>query len=443
MGFYPIQEAYFGKTPGIMKCYNAFSKFRSKYVGLMSYRPTINTDDDLINFNRAMEEEFGFSLFELYVINSTQMNAYTRYITATHFENPKAALRRTKTGIKYAPEAKLTCIVSIYTGLLLRPEFTDAEVFAIILHEVGHNFQEALSDSITALTVGGTVMNYLLAILNMLFGSYDTLVVLLKDQFFGQLVKTINILGAKLSRDKGAIGAVVGWCSTFKNAISDTVSTLGQAAAGLIPFTGLLAALQQLPSLAINRLINPSMAAARITGEYSADSFPVMYGFGAEMASGLQKMGNARGTLGFADKAIENSFLNSYYQFNLLPLYVVTGIFDEHPTTLARVKNIVEKSVHELKSQEIDPKLKKQLLAEAKQCQDTFNDIYDKAQHMDKSQKQVFYNAFNVWIHDMTGSDAKQWAKDMFDLHADADRNISNAPLYDSKKLPINMITLK
>ena len=445
MGFYPIQEAYYGKTPGIMECYEAFSKFRSKYVTQtgMRYRPTINRDDDLIEFNRCMEREFGFSNFELYVINSTQMNAYTRYITSAHFEHPKQALRKTKEGIKYDPSAKLTCIVSIYTGLLLRPEFTDGEVFAIILHEIGHNFQEALSDNITALTVSGWVMAYIWAIVSLVLGDPSGIRDLLKDNLFGKLIKSIHTLAAKISRDKGMLGGVIGYFSTFGHVIKDAFESIGQAITGLVPFSGLALAISQLPSRFFALIFNKPMAASRIMGEYSADSFPVMYGFGPEMASGLAKMGNARGTLGFADAAVENSFLNTYYQFNMLPAYVILGLFDEHPTTLARVKGVLEKSIHELESEDIDPKLKKQLLAEAKKTQDTFNDIYEKAQKMDKSQKQVLYNAVSAWIYNQTGSDAKQWAKDMFDLHADADKNIKNASVYDDRpSIPISRVKL-
>ena len=46
---------------------------------------------------------------------------------------------------KFKKEAGYAAIVCIYAGLIFNPNYSTEEIMAIIMHEIGHNFQEAIS----------------------------------------------------------------------------------------------------------------------------------------------------------------------------------------------------------------------------------------------------------------------------------------------------------
>ena len=58
----PINEVYFGQTPGIMRCFEAFSAWRSKYTTdsrLYMMNTAAEKDPLLGKFITEMEREFG------------------------------------------------------------------------------------------------------------------------------------------------------------------------------------------------------------------------------------------------------------------------------------------------------------------------------------------------------------------------------------------------
>jgi hypothetical protein len=59
-----LNETYFGRTPGITRCYNAFCDFRDKYASASFLRGIKNIDcdhdKDLRRFVFEMERQFGF-----------------------------------------------------------------------------------------------------------------------------------------------------------------------------------------------------------------------------------------------------------------------------------------------------------------------------------------------------------------------------------------------
>jgi len=393
MALYPIHEAYFGKTPEILALADQFSKFRRKYVtgSIFKYSPTINTDEDLIKFNRMMEDTFGFQVFELYIINSTQVNAYTHGMTETRFEKVSKALIRTKDGIKYDTKYGFCCLTCIYTGLLLNNEYTDDEIFAIILHEIGHNFQESLVKDIKDLNILSYVFSFITAIINAFKGDFNELVKLTGDSLVGRYIKNIRAAGAKFTRNKGAASSIINYFATFKNVLSDTFLSVGQVLIGLVPFSGLLLSLIDLPTRIINTVFNLPRHVSNVAGEYLADSFAVMYGYGPETASAQRKINNA--TTGFADEAVQKTkVLNAIYQFNLVPILATASMFDEHPSSLARVKNTVDSLEKELQNENLDPKMKKKIIEDAKKCKKEFDEFYKQASSLNPEQKKVIYN---------------------------------------------------
>lgn len=98
------------------------------------------------NFNRLIEKAFKLEAFNLIVQISDSYNAYTVpigvVIDAPNANNLKVD---SKSGFNYNYCKDSSLIVFIYSTLLFDMQFTDGEIMGIIMHEIGHNFQHAIS----------------------------------------------------------------------------------------------------------------------------------------------------------------------------------------------------------------------------------------------------------------------------------------------------------
>ena len=162
-----INEVYFGKTSGIQKIEAQLSKFRNKYINTKN-RP--NSDPDLLKLNRLVEDQFGFGCFSLVVDYHPIPAASTIPIDFSF----NAAKKRDsymvdKNTYKFKKEYDYTCIVSMTTGLIFNDYFTDEEVMACLLSELGMNFymcfeerNAVLSNIYNATAIANTVVDTIL-----------------------------------------------------------------------------------------------------------------------------------------------------------------------------------------------------------------------------------------------------------------------------------------
>ena len=75
-----INEVYFGQTPGIMRCFDAFSAWRQKYVTDSKFFMLSNgaeTDPLLLKFEREVEREFNIASFSFVIENNDMANMCT------------------------------------------------------------------------------------------------------------------------------------------------------------------------------------------------------------------------------------------------------------------------------------------------------------------------------------------------------------------------------
>lgn len=447
MGIYSIavNEVYYGRTPEIEACYQQFSKFRQKHISntVFKYDVNINMDPDLIKFNRMMEDCFGFDTFELYIENSQQMNAYTVGVARNPTVDLSKVLVKTSKGIKYNKDAKIVALTYIYTGLLMDSNFTDGEIFAIILHEIGHNFQQQLVKPLVGLSSIGLVLGLFIEIMNsILTGKFDKV---LQDFRGLGLYLSNNIRGVvaffqKLARNNNTLNIIINWLVMFKNMIFDTITDVTTAVVGFIPFSGWIAgAIDLISHTSIASLFMLPWKANGVAGEYFADSFPVIYGFGPEMSSGIYKLDNAKGQLGIVTNAVEsNGLLRAVYNFNMTPAFAIGTMFDEHPTYIARMKGMSKTLEKELEKEKLDPKMRKIIKEDLDSVNKNFNTVVEMARKMDKKQKNKFFSSFCLFMYNITGSDNKQWVKDAIDVNKETDKTLDSLP-----ESPIEKIKFK
>lgn len=174
-----VNEAYFGRTPGITRCFNAFCDFRDQYVGhgfINSIRHIdIDHDKNLKLFCKEMEREFGLDSFSFIVKNDPTVNMATYPIYFKSNRRPKDNVEVTKYGYKFKKDIEMSIIIISYTGLLLDEKYSNEQVFATVLHEVGHNFQEYLNGNVHSLTSGIAIIQIINDLILLLSGNPDVL----------------------------------------------------------------------------------------------------------------------------------------------------------------------------------------------------------------------------------------------------------------------------
>ena len=141
-----VNEAYFGKTSEILAIEQQLHIFRNKYMGSYVLNTGVNSDPDLIKFDRMMEDYFGFGCFTMKIINEPLVNGMTCPVDYRFDVNRSADdLIATKKGFKFKKEFDYSLLMYTYSGVIFNDEFEDGEIMALILHEVGHNFNSALN----------------------------------------------------------------------------------------------------------------------------------------------------------------------------------------------------------------------------------------------------------------------------------------------------------
>lgn len=443
MALYPINEVYFGRTPQIQKTFEQFCRFRDKFrsnkIGAR-YNPNINQDPDLITFNRMMEDLFGFGTFELYIMPGTALDGFTIPVTrATTIKDPKSLLIKTSSGIKYDKKANLGVLVIITSGFLVRDEFNDEELFGIILHEIGHNFQEALVSSISNISSIMLVTGYIMDIIEFVLTLNPSLLVgmtqgvIARNNFFRNTI----LKGIEELRKNTAFNAFVQYCHNIYAFSKDFVNMVLDAINGFTPI--LFNIVRVFPIIIINMLkglLFMPLRLHRTAEENVADSFATMYGFGPALSSALFKFRTIKGTSGFAKEAIEGiPIIKDIISLNQLPLQLIMLTMDEHPTEYARSQNMIETLEYDLDNSKLDPKMRKTIQKDIDGIKSNINNIDYMLKNKPNEVSDIFGIIFQREIYHATGGDTRNFVKDIIPHKKNMDTTI--------KDLPITKVKLK
>lgn len=374
-----INEAYFGRTPGINRCFNAFCDFRQKYVSSSISRGAVyidaDHDKDLRLFISEMERQFGFESFSFIVRNSLSENMCTIPIIFHEQGIPvKANIKKfitiDKEGYHFVPDARMSCIIIAYAQMLFNKEYSDEEAFAIVLHEVGHNFQKFINGSMTNLSL----------VRSNLF-LYSIIWEILKIEDLNDLIdvtvssllvssrthRTVSKLFNKLTSDttRNNLYSYFNFISAILKApkeISRAITIIP-----LAPIYGLIAGFKNLV-----KTLNPIgliFHSYDYQGERIADAFPSYYGFGQARISTELDDGVADMFGGGAKLVGDIPLIGHLYNFMLLPAYILITVGDEHPMSATRAKSTLDSMKADLNDPALSPKLRKALQKEIEETE--------------------------------------------------------------------------
>lgn len=380
-GNIPLNEAYFGKTKELLAAEQQLDKFRNKYIGRYILNMRINSDPDLLEFDRMIEKIFGFGCFTLHIHNEASCNAFTQPIDYRYdYANPSDNIITDEKGYKFKSKYDYACILGIYSGLIFNDNFTTPEIMAILLHEIGHNFNSAINKPNGVFLNTFVMINYLI---NMLMAASPVNLINMINQTnsyrkivdkAGKSMREYNSMPVVVYDAFIQVIAILKNCGgVVSNAIR--VLTLGIATTALAFAQGVTQILKNPITLIIKTF---GVKLGYLTEE-SADNFVTMYGYGSELSNALAKMKDKAGS---ASSLVMGNFdnipiISTIMHFNEVPAFLLLSIFDAHPNNVSRVKDQIALLKRELEKEDIDPKMAKYIKSDIEACEDALNVLID------------------------------------------------------------------
>lgn len=422
-----LREVYYGENANLREMQKCISNFRKD---LFEKRITarLNTHPEIKRFNRLAEKEFGFKGFCLHIDPAQTVNAYTfpLYYNFNQFNPDKNLMSNlvvTNKGYRFKKEAEYVCYVCVYRGIMNDRRLSDREVMAIILHEIGHNFQAAISDVQSGLS-GTSLILYLINTIYRILCTGD-----IELLFASCFSVPFTLIGGIQKFLKGYDEILYNYFPNYYH-ITDVIETI----VGILryPVDRILRAINmmlRLPTLPIKLMIrlNPLSlilfySTGDFRGEKMADNFPTMYGYGPDLASAVTKieinkdMDKVRIPL---VSPVIGIIENTYRLLITIP--------DEHPAVITRINDQLEYLEKELNSEDFDPKFKKEVKDSIKNIQEQLDFITSTHYKGALSDYQYSNHLYQLTLYKLFGGDpmdlAYKWGGD--DIHRDV-QNVYN-----------------
>lgn len=373
-----LDEAYAGETQFIKDFIELISKARAPYVGKM--KKPIKGNKDFIKIGEMLADEFGFYSVDFSVPFDLSMNAFTYPITMSidkSIVDVKPKFIKDK-GFKYDQISKMCIIVAVTAGVWFNEKFTDREIVAAILHEIGHSFvlqSERMVDIIEAnrLSIAYSVINQIIIHLATLqfYNIPSDIKLLMNTSNRGREI--INKVNKELANNP--LFAPLNGISTVFNYLSTSVMQVFREILSLTMANKILS----LPFAVINKIFSvfskPAIAASR-SQEYLSDSFATTYGLGPEITSFLMKIEFDPGAYGiYTEKLISKiPILGALHKSLDIPVLLLSNSISTHPSTPARINKILEELNKELKDSDLSPKTKQAVKENIKQLEKIKNE---------------------------------------------------------------------
>lgn len=401
-----LNEAYFGKSKELLEIEKLLDQYRQKYLGkYLLIGSAANTDKILVKINRLFEQQFGFGDFALFIIDTSDMNAFTFSIDGrydTNVNKNKLVNEKTFKFNRYCDYAVITCI---FAGLIFNPKFTTEEILGIILHEIGHNFYAALSTTNTifsscdkAVDVASTIHDIYTIFkanekdLQQVVDAVQNIEgrVITSPLKSNMTVRAIAKAIKKANEKKTDINVAVYDCLSCLYigwAIARIINTIRQWILILaVPIRWFAAFIEHWMKRTISTIKDPFHMLRLPNGfrnERTADNFATMYGYGPALTSGLMKFEMAESdpdVLKKLPKAVP--IISCLFDSLMLPFRLINTAIDPHPLEIQRLTDQIRMLDEEMKKSNLDPKMKKRIQKDVDKMKDCLNTSIDTSRNI-------------------------------------------------------------
>ena len=398
-----LNEAYLGKTKELKHMEDLIDKIRKKYedkgtvfYGFDTMFKGIENSKEWQDLRQAFEDTFGFYSVTLVLLTDTEIpNAYTLPMHLTLDANVRApfAVQVKGKGIKYDKKHKFCTMIAISSSLLFSNKISSGEVLAVLLHEVGHNFDTAVLPGYVGIPLLQTIIN------------------------------AVEIFSGKGGMDLGLTLDFLLALFTPTRILNNSISNFIQKSPGLLHikhlFTGFinfvphlfdiitkivypLLHMNTIPNIVAGLMYAPVVVAQKILianvfsypKETFADSFATLLGYGPELQSALVKFNY------IIDENIdvykiysEIPLIGHWMGLNIYVFEHFYSLVDGHPNFNARLKTSIRLLEKDLEDPRIDKKTKYQVKDDLKKL----NKLYDEFNKLSDSDKEMFSN--NNYAH--------------------------------------------
>lgn len=375
-----LNELYVGETEFIERLIQAVSEARRPYVGRLQ-RP-ITGDRSLIRIGDMIAEEFGFCGVSFMVPFNTSLNAFTYPVTMS-LDKPVRSLKpqyNSKLGMKHAPVNQLCIMIIVTSGIWFNPKFTDREVTAAILHEVGHSFVVQTDRIMPILETARLVMILEIAYeayISLLTANVSSATKAIKDIVYSNnSTKSLMIAIDRIVAENPLFSGI----SNVRDYVYGVLfQVLKEVAAVMSPGYKLAAIPMTLYTTIINMLIMQPLINLKRSQEYLSDSFAGMYGLGPELSSFLTKIEYSPSAGGSVIEAITNQIpiIGALNESLNIPILLITNTTSSHPSTVARVKKLIAELEKEVNNSDLSASTKKALKANIENLKENEKKLLD------------------------------------------------------------------
>ena len=384
-----INEVYFGHTSGIDALFNLYCDWREPLVSKTKYytgtlKNIYNKDMQVFRENTC--KQFGFRSFSYSVLPFNNVNSFT-FTSLLPTRAPNMITIDKNYGYKFKPEANVGSVVAVFPDLIFSPDFTSEENFAIFLHEIGHNFQNAANNTLYSLNLVTSIISaFTFPITSLVLNDLTYNIV----NFIQNKLSSVDILGKLYS--------IVSICIyTYTKAIS---IIRGWQDFFLMPLGYILSFLNKLEKF-LYSLLDFSHVESYLDERF-ADGFAASYGYGGALASALEKMSLPIVPDPILDDLISKMPIVGHIMEALcIPGMMLIGIIDVHPRTASRLYSIIKDLKQDLNDPSLSPEMKKQLQKDIDEYEKAIKTYFDDKTDL-KNPRMISAN-IQKWMYDRGG----------------------------------------
>lgn len=347
-----IQETQF-ENPKIKKMESVIHELREKYMYNGNVNK-INTDSLVKELSTLFEEAFGFYSFQLSVEPNHQYNAYTCPLSSKiDIYNYRKCVVKDNQGLRFSPAARVNTAAVITSGLLLDSNFTDREIVAILLHEIGHNFSDSINGTL------GVFSNFKKVL-------FIPVILIQPQNVSNKFRGTATKFNENMRRNNPELVSAFNAVKHFFGDVGYVMLNVNRLLS-TIPQFALNNLMNTLQNTAMDIIKNPVGSVMNVVfkffgkeDEYTSDSFVAMYGYGPDLASGLLKFDRHNPTA--VDEVFKSGeFGAAWFAFFVESTDVISQLLsDNHPSTAKRLLNVLDTLEKEYSKDYINPKFKKE-----------------------------------------------------------------------------------
>ena len=406
-----VDEAYIGKQPNLLAMEKCIDRIRKKYyekydiLDLVLLK-NVEHDPDWTRLVELLEEQFGFysvtlTLYELIPSGMGSMpNACTLplHFDPVYMAKLRPNLKVDSKHIRYDKKAKFCTLITVNPKLMFSKELTSAEVLAILLHEIGHNFEVA--------TLTATLPFHYIHLITVWSQTlaYDNpfSIALLGTLFLNPARKIFSDSYKEVQKDPvlSQIYAFMQYCFQYiilaggfsiKMAIYFCIVRPFEQILPAVIFDNLTSIVHTISS------INPiqiAFAQLRYVSEKYSDSFVTLHGYGPEFASAMRKCHTMGDVFGIYEVIQTTPILGHIFGLNDWIFDHIMSVLDGHPDDATRMLTQVNVLEADLKNTRLDAKTRKLINKDIAECKKSLKEINMNYNSMNRNSKAK--TAYNI-----------------------------------------------